>query len=255
MSMIREALNQLVCCVVRQAHHERNQSLAVRHESFDYAQESPVEGLVQRCSDRPLKRSPDGCGVRQLPAGQRGLSMIELLVFIVVVGIAVTGVLQVYSSTSRTSVDPMVRKQALAVAESLLDEVLSKPYTYCDPDDANVYDDTVTSSAGCAIPEVMGPETGETRYSNTTPFDNVNDYDGFFMDASTTGINDLTGTPIPGLVAYTALVSVQDTEPLHTISAAALPNAEVLFVTVTVTGPGNHSITLSGYRTRYAPTL
>lgn len=190
---------------------------------------------------------------------QRGLSMIELMVFIVVVGVAVTGVLSVYSSVTRTSVDPLVRKQAMAVAEALLDEVLSKPYTYCDPDDAQA--DTATSSAigptGCATtPEGMGAEGGvEDRYSNVTPYDNVNDYAGFSMDASTTGINDLTGTPIPGLAAYTASVSVQDTVPLHTISAAPLPNAEVLFVTVTVTGPGNHSISLSGYRTRYAPTL
>ena len=36
---VREALNKLVFCVVRQAHHERNQLLAVRPE--------PVEGLVQ----------------------------------------------------------------------------------------------------------------------------------------------------------------------------------------------------------------
>jgi MSHA pilin protein MshD len=181
--------------------------------------------------------------------------MIELMVFIVVVGVAVTGVLSVYSSTSRTSVDPMVRKQALAVAESLLDEVLSKPYTYCDPDDANA--DTATGAFvgvdGCnATVETIGPETaqGETRYSNTTPFDNVNDYDGFFMDASTTGINDLTGTPIPGLVAYTALVSVQDAGAFN-----GIPAGETLLVIVTVTGPGNHSISLSGYRTRYAPTL
>ncbi len=187
---------------------------------------------------------------------QRGLSMIELMVFIVVVGVAVTGVLSVYSSTSRTSVDPMVRKQAQAVAESLLEEVLSKPYTYCDPDDVNA--DTATSLTTtppdfvpCTMPrEAMGPETGETRYSNTTPFDNVNDYDGFFMDASTTGINDLTGTPIPGLVAYTALVSVQDAGAFN-----GIPAGETLRVTVTVTGPGNHSISLSGYRTRYAPTL
>jgi hypothetical protein len=33
--------------VVQQAHHERNQLLAVRPEPFDFAQESLVEGLVQ----------------------------------------------------------------------------------------------------------------------------------------------------------------------------------------------------------------
>jgi hypothetical protein len=39
-ALFRETLNKLVCCVVRQAHHERNQLLAVRPEL--------VEGLVQR---------------------------------------------------------------------------------------------------------------------------------------------------------------------------------------------------------------
>ncbi len=186
---------------------------------------------------------------------QRGLSMIELMVFIVVVGVAVTGVLSVYSSTSRTSVDPMVRKQAQAVAESLLDEVLSKPYTYCDPDDANA--DTATSLTAipfvpCAMPrEAMGPETGETRYSNTRPFDNVNDYNGFSMN----GIDDLSGTAIAGLAGYTASVQVQPVADFNGIAPVVPGDDETLLVTVTVTGPGNHSISLSGYRTRYAPTL
>ena len=173
----------------------------------------------------------------------RGLSLIELLVFIVVVGVAVTGVLSVYSLNTRTSVDPVVRKQAAAIAESLLEEVLAKPYTYCDPDDANA--DTAVNAAGCATtPEAMGPEAGETRYSNVTPFDNVNDYDGFSM----TGIDDLTGAPVAGLGGYTALVQVQPVAAFP-----GIPASETLLVTVTVSGPGNHSVSLSGYRTRYAP--
>lgn len=183
---------------------------------------------------------------------QHGLSIVELLVFIVVVGIAVTGVLQVYSSTSRTSADPLIRKQAMAIAESLLEEVLSKPYTYCDPDDAQA--DTATSATigptGCATTTeaAMGREVaqGEDRYSNTTPFDNVNDYNGFSM----TGIVGLDGLAIPGLAAYTATVRVQSAGAFN-----GIPAGNTLRVTVTVTGPGNDSMTLTGYRTRYAPTL
>jgi MSHA pilin protein MshD len=188
---------------------------------------------------------------------QRGLSMIELMVFIVVVGVAVTGVLSVYSSISRTSVDPMVRKQALAVAESLLEEVLSKPYTYCDPDDSQA--DTATSATigptGCATTTEAGigreVAQGESRYSTTAPFDNVNDYNNFSMPAGAgLGIIDLTNTSVRGLNAYTATVQVQAAGPFN-----GIPAGETLRVTVTVTGPGNHSISLSGYRTRYAPTL
>jgi MSHA pilin protein MshD len=180
---------------------------------------------------------------------QHGLSLVELLAFIVVVGVAVGGVLSVYSLASRTSADPMLRKQALAVAESLLEEVLAMPYTYCDPDDAQA--DTATSSAigptGCAAtPEGMGEEGAETRYSNLEPYDNVNDYHGFSM----TGIKGPDNVSALGLEDYTAQIEVAPAGAFN-----GIPAGETLRVTVTVTAPGNHSISLSGYRTRYAPNF
>ena len=178
---------------------------------------------------------------------ERGLSLIELLVFIVVVGVAVTGVVSVFSLNARSSADPVVRKQAVAIAESLLEEVLSKPYTYCDPDDANA--ETATSPAGCAslTETAMAPEAGETRYSNLTPFDNVNDYNGFSM----VGIKDLTDeSAIAGLAAYSASIQVQSAGAFN-----GIPAGETLLVTVTVTAPGNHTLSLSGYRARYAPNF
>lgn len=186
---------------------------------------------------------------------QRGLSLIELLVFIVVVGIAVSGVLSVYSLNARSSADPMVQKQALAIAESLLEEVLAKPYTYCDPDDAQA--DTATSSAigptGCATtPEGMGAEGVEDRYSNLTPYDNVNDYNSFPV---MTGIRDLNGDDVAGLAGYTASVQVRPVANFNGIVPVVPGDNETLLVTVTVTAPGNHGVSLSGYRTRYAPNF
>lgn len=178
---------------------------------------------------------------------QHGLSLIELLVFIVVVGVAVTGVVSVYSLNARASVDPAIRKQAMAVAESLLDEVLSKPYTFCDPDDPVA--DTAANVAACTIPESMGPEIaqGETRSSATNPFDNVNDYNNFTM----AGFADIaTGTLVPDLVGYSATVLVQPAGAFN-----GIPAGETLLVTVTVTAPNNQAISLSGYRTRYAPNF
>ena len=173
---------------------------------------------------------------------QRGLSLVELLVFIVVVGIAVTGVVSVYSLNARTSADPLGRKQAVAIAESLLEEVLAKPYTLCDPDDPNVE----TAGSVCATPEAMGPETGETRYATLTPFDNVNDYNGFSM----TGIRDLTDAPVVGLNGYAATIQVQPAGAFN-----GIPAGETLLVTVSITAPGNSGVSLSGTRTRYAPNL
>ena len=57
--------------------------------------------------------------------------------FIVIVGVAAGGILMVFANTTRASADPLIRKQALAIAESLLEEIRLMPFTFCDPDDAN----------------------------------------------------------------------------------------------------------------------
>ena len=54
-----------------------------------------------------------------------------------------------YKRQVRHSADPIVRKQALAIAESLLLEIEQQAFTWCDPQDANVV--TATSAAGCAV--------------------------------------------------------------------------------------------------------
>ena len=181
-----------------------------------------------------------------LPARHRtqaGVSLIELLMFIVVVGVALAAVLRVFAQASVASPDPQVRRQALAIAESLMEEVQLMPFTFCDPDDANL--ETATSSAGCAtLAESLGPEAGETRFA-TPQFDNVNDYNGYSM----TGIVDITNTAVSGLSGYSARVAVA-ADALGSLSAAS---GEALRITVTVTGPGGTSITLDGYRSRQAP--
>src|SRR3954470_9892401 len=84
-----------------------------------------------------------------------GMSLIEVVVFIVVLGIGIAGTLVLFNQVTRASVDPMIRKQALALASSMLEEVELKAFTYCDPDDATVY--TAVNAAACATQEVSGP--------------------------------------------------------------------------------------------------
>ena len=185
--------------------------------------------------------------------GQRGLSLVEQIVFIVVVGVAVAGVLAALTVATRGSTDPMTQKQALAIAEAMLEEVQLQSFTYCDPDDtqaATALSATVGPTGCNATVEAVGPEAAgpETRYSTTAPFDNVNDYHGF--DSSTallTGIRDIDGTLISGLDGYVVTVNVAEQ------ALGAIPGAQSLLIAVTVTSPGNTTVTLHGYRVRYAP--
>ena len=182
----------------------------------------------------------------------RGLSLIELVMFIVIVGAAVAGIIGMIGIATQSSADPLIRKQALSIGEAMLEEVRLQPFTYCDPDDPTAA--TATLAGGCPVQsEGMGPEAGETRYSLTQPFDNVNDYHGF--DSSTavpSGIRDIDGTLIAGLDGYRVTVSVAG-QGLGGIGNDVGGNSQTLLITVIVTGPGNTTVALSGYRSRYAP--
>lgn len=178
----------------------------------------------------------------------RGFTLIELVMFIAIVGAGVAGTLLAYDFSAKSSADPVVRKQALAIAESLLEEIQQMPFTFCDPDDPAV--STAANAAACAIPEAMGPEAGETRYNAATPFDNVNDYNGYNTAAEIPpGIKDITGTPIGGLGNYNASVTVTQ------VALGGVAASDSLRITVTVTAPANVTVTVDSYRLQYAPNL
>ena len=79
---------------------------------------------------------------------QSGITLIEQIVFIIIVSVGVIGLVSVLGSMVQRSADPMQTKQLAAIAESLLGEVLHQPFTWCDPEDANA--STALSYAGCA---------------------------------------------------------------------------------------------------------
>lgn len=101
------------------------------------------------------------------PRGQAGVNLIELMISIVIIAIACTGVLLVFAQTVRFSADPMIQTQALAIAEAHLDEILARPY--CEPSSTP---DTCDAEAG-------GSEEGNPSLAANRPLlDDVQDYDG-----------------------------------------------------------------------------
>lgn len=167
--------------------------------------------------------------------------------FIVIVGVGLAGILTVLNLTAQKSADPQLRKQMLAAAESLLEEVQLKSFTYCDPDDPNAT--TATGAAGCTggtggandesrLP--LGPEAGESRAT----FDNVSDYNG----ATISPLSDISGNTLAGLAGYSATITVVQQQV-----EASIPLAGSLQIIVTVSAPGGDSMVLASYRLRYAP--
>ncbi len=165
------------------------------------------------------------CAGSSVRVRQRGVTLVELVMFIVIVSIALSAVLNLLALAAARTADPAITRQSLAIAESLLDEALSQPASANDPDGG---------------PDLLGPEAGESRSSATQPFDNVNDYHGLVLN----GITAADGTAISGLENYRATVQVRAD------GFNALPSAYGWVVTVTVTSPDGNTLSLSGFRAR-----
>ena len=146
---------------------------------------------------------------------ERGVTLVELLVSIVIVGIAAGTILGLLATTTGASADPMLRHQASAVAEAYLEEILLRAFD--DPD-------------------------GVDGEGSRDAFDDLDDYDGL-LDA---GARDQFGNPIAALAAYTVSVSVVPSSALP-----GVPAGDTLRVDVTVSRGSDINLLLSGYRTRF----
>lgn len=195
---------------------------------------------------------------------QRGLTLIELIMFIVIVGVALAGVLTVLNYTTQKSADPMVRKQTLAIAEALLEEVMLQSFTLCDPDDtavATAYINSGGTTVGCTTAEGLGPEGSESRGT----YDNVSDYvqsggsaisaisgDTYGLGDPTHAIRNIVNNAFvnnaSAPLGYTATIKVEQS------SLNGIPASASLLITVSVSGPGE-TIQVQGYRTRHSPNM
>lgn len=146
---------------------------------------------------------------------QRGVTLVELVISIVIVAVAASAVLGLLAKTTGASADPMVRHQAAAIAEAYLEEILLKP--------------------------IMDPD-GVDGEVNRAEFDDLDDYDGL----TDIGAHDQFGMPLASLDDYDIAVSVSPSSALP-----AVPAADALRVDVTVVRAPDINFTVSGYRTRF----
>jgi MSHA pilin protein MshD len=158
------------------------------------------------------------------PRPQRGVGLVELLIFIMIVGVALTGALLSTNQITERSADTLVQKEALTAAESLLEEIESRAYS-------------------------GGPCTGTlTANAARSGVVSVCDYKGY---TTTAGILDLyANTAVSGLTAYNVSPAVEIAQ-IGSGELGTIPAASAVRITVHVTAPSNTVISATGYRTAY----
>lgn len=150
---------------------------------------------------------------------QSAFTLIEVIVTIIVLSIAATALISVFTSTVRGSADPLVQQQATTIAEAYLEEILLR-----------------------AFDDPQGGETGtDEGEAGRAEYDDVKDYRSLAAGPPA----DQTGVPIAALAAYTVTVGVTNN------ALNGLPPADSLRIDVSVDHPAVSPIALSAYRTRY----
>lgn len=147
------------------------------------------------------------------PARQRGFTLPEALLAIVVLGLGLAGVIAVFQQSARRSADPIAQQQMAAIAQELLEEIRLKPYAPL----AN------SAPSGCA----------------RDTYNDVSDYHGY----SSSGVCTVDGSTVSTLSRYNVAITVASA----TLGGVAA--AKKISITI---GHDNLSITLVGWRTDYA---
>ncbi len=149
---------------------------------------------------------------------QRGVTLVELVIAIVIVGIAAAALYTAMASIGGRSADPLLRQQSLALAEAYLEEILLQDFL--DP----------TSGSQC-------PSAPASRQA----YDNVCDYAGLVDN----GARNAYGETLAGLGDYRVSVAVTP------LAWNGLVASDVLEVLVTVRDPSGQELRLGGYRVRH----
>ncbi len=152
-------------------------------------------------SERARRRAP------------RGFTLMETIVAIVVISVGLAGVLSVFNVNVRNSADPVVRKQLMAVAEEMLEEIALRRYSGA----------TKESDPACG----------------RSTFDDVSDYHLYPVNRQ---VCNIEGVPVAGLTGYTLDV---------TVSNVTLEGVPAKRIQVDV-ARGNDSIRLVTWRTEFA---
>jgi len=141
-----------------------------------------------------------------------GFTLLEIITTVVVIAVAATALMSVFSSTVATSADPVLEHQAIAIAEAYMEEILLKDFDQTPP-----------------------PAPPRAEYDDVRDYNNLPD----------TVVRDQNGVAIGALSDYSITVAVV----LDSLNGIAAANS--LRIDITVSHASIDPVLLSGYRTNY----
>lgn len=162
---------------------------------------------------------------------QSGVTLVELIITIVVLGVAIAGVVGAFAVISGRSADPLNETRAISLSQLYMDEILARYYDESTPVGGGK---VASGDVDCAS---AGPD-GETR----STFDDADDYHGL-LDSPP---QDSSGNDLSGYGGFSVAVTV-----VCAGSEVAVANEDAKRVDVTVTDPSGQDWLFTAYRANF----
>lgn len=159
---------------------------------------------------------------------QAGATLVELVITIVIIGVAIAGVVGAFALISGRSADPLNQTRAVALAQIYVDEILSRRYD----EDTPVGGDP--RETGCTI---------NTEEANRADYDDVDDYNAIAGAAP----ENAEGTALAAdYASFAVSVSVECAG-----DEVGLDSDDAKRIDVTITDPSGQAYDFSVYRANY----
>lgn len=168
----------------------------------------------------PIKGNLDAGHRNSMTKRLCGFTLIELIIFIVIVGIATTGLFAAINQHNLSSVDPIYQVRALELAQAQLDEIIGKRYDENSPNGG---------FPPCDSGELGAVACNPLNGADAADLDDVDDYHGF--------------NSVPSAYAGFSL-NVR-------VSIGTLSGQPAKLIRVTVTPPVGEPVDLSAYRANF----
>ncbi len=168
---------------------------------------------------------------------ERGLSLIETIIAIVIIALAVAGIMTVFFQNVQKGTRPLLETKGVELGQAMLDEILFKRW------------DEDTPLGGGRIPTGLA-NIGTEGESSRTAFDDVDDYNGYSDGVPGEPLQNELGEDISsGFTGFSRTVTVAFDKPPG--APAGIPVNDYKKITVQVTIPTGDTIGFTAVKTNY----
>lgn len=126
----------------------------------------------------------------QFRSSQQGFTLVELIIGLVVLGLAVVMLAMLFFPQAQRSAEPILQTRAAGLGQALMLEIMSKSFDQHSDRTGGLLRCGETVAPACTEPTALGPDNGETR----ALFNDVDDYHG--LNSSDAPLSDALGQAI-----------------------------------------------------------